>query len=96
MTFFVVFHPEGCGQSKSNCLPIQELGKKTGPAMLKNSTSANRRTERRERMVLKVRKVVGIKFGGISLCGCHGLSGLFYDTLIKEIALQSFFFVYFR
>ena len=47
-------------------------------------------------MVLKVRKVVGLKFGGISLCGCHGLSGLFYDTLIKEIALQSFFFVYFR
>lgn len=47
-------------------------------------------------MVLKVRKVVGIKFGGFSLCGCHGLSGLFYNTLIKKIALNGFFFVYFR
>ena len=66
MTFVMVFHPEGCGQSKSNCLPIQELGKKTDPAMLKNSKCANRKTDRRERTVLKLRKAVGIKFGEFS------------------------------
>ena len=45
---------------------------------------------------IKIEKGSWNKAWGISWCGCHGLSGLFYKTLIKKLALRGFFFVYFR
>ena len=40
-TFVIVVHLEGCGQEKPSSLPIQEFGKKVGPAIFKTSKNIN-------------------------------------------------------
>lgn len=57
MTFFIVFHPEGCGQEKLTSLSSQEFGKKTGPSILRLKNADNRqKKEQCEGQSFKVRE----------------------------------------